>query len=236
MVRARVLEIELTSSRHVDVTTWLISAGIETERHEQRPTILRGVNVGTTEMIGGIGIEESSSHFLVKVNTVGLNAESIQNWSARLSLDLETLVSNLSRVGGISSGVSNDSTRSRSELSADESATCSHSSTYNVQGTSNLDLVTNGESNVGERNTSTSDQTTSTNTKLSTNSCGEGLTTENNLSTRFISVLSDDVVAIPVLQILTLESISGASEVIADLSTNEEIFNGPLELLQMHLG
>ena len=78
---ASVRQVEFTSSRNVNVSTGLISAWVQTERHEQTADILGGVQVSASIVISQVRVEECAGVFLVDVNTVGRNSDALKRGS-----------------------------------------------------------------------------------------------------------------------------------------------------------
>lgn len=89
LVGTCVLDVELTSARHVDVAAWLIGARVQAERDEALTNILRRVDVRAAEVIRGVCIEETGRHLLVQIDTVGLHAERVEQRGPALGLDGE---------------------------------------------------------------------------------------------------------------------------------------------------
>lgn len=78
----------------------LVCAGVDAEGHEERARIFRGVNVGTTVVVAGVGVEEAYGELLVDVNGVSINADGVKGGSPTLGCEFKTLTSNNARSRG----------------------------------------------------------------------------------------------------------------------------------------
>ncbi len=75
-------EIELTSSRHVKVTAWLVSTGVQAEVNHNSAGILGSNNVVTTIRVRLVISEELIINLLVDIDTVSLNLNGLQSLDA----------------------------------------------------------------------------------------------------------------------------------------------------------
>jgi hypothetical protein len=89
--RRRVIDVELSSTRNIHVSTGLISTRIEIEGDHQYTLIFRSSDISTSKSIRSVIVEEPSRKIIVEIDTMSWDSDSIKSGSLNLTSTLRLI-------------------------------------------------------------------------------------------------------------------------------------------------
>lgn len=237
--RRRVLEVKFASTRNVDVTAGLIRAGVQTERHEQRANIGRRVDVRTTVVVGGVGIEEVRREVLINVNAMGSNVDVGQRRHPGLCREFRAL--SHQKLGSRSNGSAGNDVRRRGGADSvrdevHQKITRSQSRTGVREVLAIDDQARSGrDGNRSMSGTSSRERGTRDTKSLTGNESRKVVNLVRLEAAQRVGVVRVDRVLVPDIEVLAQKRSVAGGEVVAVLQTNEQVLHRPLQLLEQEL-